>query len=273
VTRIVKRRTVIYACLIAGALAIGVAVAAAKTTITMSGSTSVAPLARALATKYVGVTRHTVGFRIAEGQSDIGINDVAHGRVTIGDSSRDPLPSDPHGLVFTPVARDAVCVITHPSNSIAGLSQAQIQSIFSGQVRNWSDIPGAHVSGPIDLVTRSGASGTADAFQNIFLGPSLHPATSAQQKSSNGLVQNTVAHDKSAIGYVSLDFVNGVHPVAYKGVACSLRNAKSGTYGGTRNFYMVTRGAPAGPAKKFIKWVRSNAAARAIVSTHWVPLH
>jgi phosphate transport system substrate-binding protein len=269
----VKRRTAISACLIAGILAIGAAVALAKTTITMSGSTSVYPLAFKLASKYAGVSHHTVGFRIGQGQSDIGINDVAHGRVTIGNSSRDPLPSDPHGLTFTPVARDAVCVITSPSNAIGGLSQAQVQSIFSGQVRNWSDVPGSHVSGPIDLVTRTGASGTADAFQNIFLGPDLHPASSAAQKSSNGLVQNTVAHDPSAIGYVSLDFVAGVHPVAYKGVACTLRNAKSGTYGGTRNFYMVTRGAPTGAAKKFLKWVRSAAAARAIISTSWVPLH
>jgi phosphate transport system substrate-binding protein len=269
----VKRRTAISACLIAGILAVGAAVAIAKTTITMSGSTSVYPLAFKLATKYVSVTHHTVGFRISQGQSDIGINDVAHGRVTIGNSSRDPLPSDAHGLTFTPIARDAVCVITNPSNAISGLSQAQVQSIFSGQVRNWSDVPGSNVSGPIDLVTRTGASGTADAFQNIFLGPDLHPASSAAQKSSNGLVQNTVAHDKSAIGYVSLDFVSGVHPVPYKGVACTLRNAKSGTYGGTRNFYMVTRGAPSGAAKKFLKWVRSAPAAKSIISTSWVPLH
>ncbi len=48
--------------------------------------------------------------------------------------------------------------------------------------------------------------------------------------------------DKNAIGYVSLDFISGTNAVAYKGVACNLRNAKSGEYGGVRNFWMVTRG-------------------------------
>ncbi len=50
----------------------------------------------------------------------------------------------------------------------------------------------------------------------------------------------------NGIGYVSLFFTNGVHTIPYKGVACNLRNAKSGQYGGVRNFYMVTRGAPDG---------------------------
>ena len=55
-----------------------------------------------------------VGFRIFQGGSDIGINDVAHGRVTIGNASRDPEPGiDPHGLTFTKIARDGVCVITN----------------------------------------------------------------------------------------------------------------------------------------------------------------
>ena len=53
------------------------------------------------------------------------------------------------------------------------------------------------------------------------------------------------ATDPQAIGYVSLDFVNGLSANPYNGTACNLRNAKSGEYGGVRNFWMVTRGRPA----------------------------
>lgn len=167
--------------------------------------------------------------------------DVAKGRVTIGNASRDPQDSDPGGLIFDKIARDAVCLITLPSNPIANLSQDQVQAIFTGQVRSWEDVPGAKSTGAISLISRTAASGTGDAFRSIFLGPSRSVAASSSAKSSNGLVNQCGRSDRDAIGFVSLDFLAGVSAVGYKGVPCTLRNAKPGQYGGTRNFWMVTR--------------------------------
>lgn len=247
--------------------------AVAKETVTMSGSTSVAPLATALAKKYVKQFPGKLGFKILQGGSDIGIVDASKGRVSIGMVARDPLSgSDPKGMVFNKIARDGVCIVTNPGNPIASLSQKQIQAVFSGQVRNWKDIPGAKVSGAIDLVSRTAASGTADAFQNIFMGPDLRIASSAATKTSNGLVQQSVSSNKNAIGFVSFDFIGGLNAAAYNGVACTLRNAKSGQYAGVRNFWMVTRGKAAGGAAKFIKWIQNDKAARKIVSTNWIAL-
>ncbi len=246
--------------------------AMAKDTITMSGSTSVAPLASALAKGYLKDKGRKAAFRLLQGGSDVGIADVSKGRVTIGNSSRDPLPSDPGGLVFNRIARDGICVATNPKNPLSDLSQDAIQAIFSGQVRNWSDVPGAKVSGSINLITRTAASGTQDAFQNIFLGQSLKIAPSASTKSSNGLVQQTIKSDPNAIGYVDFSFTEGVATVPYKGVACDLRNAKSGQYEGVRNFWMVTRGAAKGGAKAWLSWIRSSGKAKAIISKNWVPL-
>ena len=247
------------------------AAAASKPTITASGSTSVAPLAFQLARGYLRQHPGRVKFRIAQGGSDVGVADVGAGRVSIGMSSRDPKPSDPTGLVFNKIARDAVCVITNSANPIANLSTAQIQAIFSGTVRDWSQVPGAGLTGTIDIVTRTPASGTQDAFQKIFLGSKTVSST-ASAKASNGLVQQAVKSDRNAVGYVSLDFVRDVHAAAYNGVACDLRNAKSGAYGGVRNFWMVTRGPATGPVRTFINWVQNSSRAQAIVGTHWVPL-
>lgn len=259
------------------ALALGLlavpAAQAKKTTITMSGSTSVYPLVQALATKYVQLNPGKVTFKLQQGGSDIGINDVAHGRVTIGNASRKPQPSDPGGLVFNRIAYDAVCLITNSGNPLSSLSQAQVQSIFTGRTRSWSQVPGAKAHGAIDIFTRTATSGTADAFREIFLGNTLNVAASAPAKSSNGLVNQAVRTDRNAIGFVSLDFLNGVTAVPYQGVACTLRNAKSGQYQGVRPFSLVTRGAATGAAKAFIKWAQGSAAARKIVNTHWIPLH
>lgn len=241
-------------------------------TITMSGSTSVAPLATKIAKAFLKTPKGKGNkVVILQGGSDIGITDVSRGRVTLGMSSRDPKPADPGGIVFNKVARDAVCVVTNSSNRLPTLSQTQIQDIFSGRIRSWSQVPGASASGPIDLVVRTAASGTQDAFQNIFMGQTLRVAASATTKSSNGLQAQTIKSDPSAIGYASFAFVGGLHTVPYQGVPCTLRNAKSGQYAGSRNFFFVSRGAAKGLAKDFISFARSRKG-QAIVGSEWVPL-
>lgn len=248
------------------------ATAAAKPTITLSGSTTVAPLAALLIKKYLNVCHHCAKFKLLQGGSNIGISDVAHGRVSIGDSSRDPQKGDPGGLVFNPIARDAICIISNRANTIGNISGATVKTIFSGGVRDWSQVSGATVSGTIDLYTRNSASGTHDAFQKLIMG-STPVASFASQFSSNGLVEQAVQRDPRGIGYVSLHFGGGVHPVSFEGVACNLRNAKSGQYPAVRNLYMVTRGNPSGAVGRFIGWVRRSGGANKVISTGWVPLH
>jgi phosphate transport system substrate-binding protein len=260
------------AAIAAGALATVPASAGARSTISMSGSTSVAPLAAKLARGFLGAFPGAASFRLAQGGSDIGVADVARGRVTIGNSSRDPKPTDPGGIVFNKIARDAICVATNKQNRVSNLSQEQIQAIFSGQIRDWSQVPGATVSGPINVVVRTAASGTQDAFQKIFMG-SAKVTGSAAQKASNGLVAQAIKSDPpTSIGYVSLAFTAGLNDARYKGVGCNLRNAKSGQYEGTRNFWMVTRGNPEGVAAKFIRWIQSSPKASRIIAKGWVPL-
>ena len=249
------------------------ATASAAPVVTMSGSTSVAPLATLLAKAYIKKYPGRVKFKLAQGGSDVGVADVAAGRVSIGNASRDPKPSDPGGLFFNKIAKDAICIITNPANPIANLSQDQIQAIFSGKVRDWSDVPGSNISGTIDVTVRTPASGTQDAFQKIFLGSSSVTGA-ASAKASNGLIQQAVQSDKNAVGYVSLDFVTGTNAAAYNGVACNLRNAKSGEYGGVRNFWMVTRGRPVlgNPIQKFISWIQHSKDAQAIITAIAIPL-
>jgi phosphate transport system substrate-binding protein len=257
----------------AAVLGAGVPAAAqAVPVITMSGSTSVAPLASLLAKKYISEKKlkGKLKFKLAQGGSDVGVSDVAAGRVSIGNSSRDIKDSD-KGVVFNKIAKDAICMITNPANKVPNLTKAQIVSIFTGKVRNWEDVSGATTTGPINLITRTAASGTQDAFAKIFLGTATI-SSNVSAKASNGLVQSTVQNDKAAIGFVSADFTKGVNATAYEGVACTVPNAKSGQYGGVRSFYMVTRGAPRGSTAKFISWVQNAPSAQKIIGTHWVPL-
>ena len=239
--------------------------------ITISGSTSVAPLANKLAKRYLKQYPRRVKFKLAQGGSDVGVADVAKGRVSIGMSSRDAKDSDPGGIVFNKVARDAICVATNPQNKLANVSQATVQDVFSGKVRDWGQVPGASITGPIDIVVRTPASGTQDAFQKLFMGSRVI-ADSAAQKGSNGLVQQAIKDNKQAIGYVSLPFAVGLNSSTYKGTPCTLQDAKSGAYQGTRNFWMVTRGPASGAVKTWIAWIQSSKNASKVISTEWVPI-
>jgi phosphate transport system substrate-binding protein len=248
------------------------AAAQAKKIITISGSTSVYPMTVKLASKWIKTKQgKPFGFKILQGGSNVGVSDVSKGRVTIGESSRDPASSDPGGLVFTKVSRDALCIITNSANTLPNISKAQIQSIFLTGPGSWANIPGATVSGTISAVGRAPTSGTHDAFRSLYL-DGTNQASYVAGRASNGLVQQSVKGDPQAIGYVSLAFTSGVHPVQYNGVDCTLRNAISGAYGGVRNFWYVTRGRPTGGAKKFISWVTKSRQARNVISTEWVPL-
>ncbi len=267
-------RTLILCLIVTLGLAIPAAAMAKQ--LIVGGSTSVLPLAQKLASAYHKAYPKIPTPKVGGGQSDIGITNAASGRFDIGDSSRNPIPGvDPKGLVFTKIAQDGICVITSPQNPIANLSQQTVTSIFTGAIRDWSQIPGAHVSGPIDLFDRDGASGTQDAFQHIFLGETLKVSPSATEETSNGLEQNAVHTDPQGIGFVSFAYTAGVTAVGYQGVACNLRNAKSGQYGGVRNFWMVTKGAPKGEAAKFLGWVTKagNKTARSIINSSWIAIH
>jgi phosphate transport system substrate-binding protein len=268
----VHRTLIVFAAL---ALLLAAPAGAAAKRLIIGGSTSVLPLAQKLATAYHKSNPKSPAPEVLGGESDIGIAGAASGRFDIGDSSRDPIIGvDPSGLVFTKIARDGVCIITNDQNPLSNVSQQEVEGIFTGKIRDWSEVVGSKITGPIDLFDRDGASGTQDAFQHIFLGEYLKISPSATAEASNGLEQTSVEGDKQAIGFVSFAYTGGVNAIGYQGIACNLRNARSGQYGGVRNFWMVTKGAPKGEAAKFIGWVTSgNKTTKAIINSSWIAVH
>jgi phosphate transport system substrate-binding protein len=266
-------RTLIVSIVLA--LAVALPASAMAKRLIIGGSTSVLPLAQKLASAYHQAFPRIPAPKVGGGQSDVGISGVASGQFDIGDSSRDPIKGvDPKGLQFNKIARDGVCVITNSANPISNFSAETVEGIFTGRIRDWSSVPGAKISGPIDLFDRDGASGTQDAFQHIFLGEALKISPSATAETANGLEQNAVSSDKQAVGFVSFAYTGGVNAVGYQGIPCTLRNAKSNQYGGVRNFWMVTRGVPKGEVRKFLQWVTSgNNVTKRIINSSWIAIY
>src|SRR5271155_2680591 len=268
-------RRLSVALAVAGVLGVAApaAASAATTTVTISGATASYPLVSLLAQKYVKLFPKKVKFKIAQGGAQIGINDVAAGRVTIADVSRDPLPSDPSGLVFYPIAKYGICVVTNKANTLTNLTAPQLTGIFTGKVRNWSQVPGATASGTIDLISRTSVAGVLTSFQTLLL-EGKKVSTLASELSSEGLLRQAVENDPNGIGFLSnyAASLGSVNSVSYNGVACNKTTVTSGQYAGIARFYEVTKGKATGAASAFIGWIESSAAARKIISSQWVPI-
>lgn len=251
------------------------AIALATSTLSISGATASFPLVSLLTQRYAKLNKK-VKFKLAQGGTQVGINEVAAGRVSIADVSRDPLPADPAGLVFYPIAKYYLCVVTNKSNALANLSQAQVESIFTGKVSEWSQVPGASVSGPIDIISRNSAAGTLSNFQTLLIGGkkvSGPKGAPVAEKPSEGLQRQAIEKDPNAIGFLSGYFAGqGVNDVGFGGVGCTLANATSGQYAGVARFYEVTKGKAKGAAAGFINWIDRSKAAKQIISSQWIPL-
>jgi phosphate transport system substrate-binding protein len=249
------------------------AIASATSVITISGATASYPLVQLLAHKYVKLLHNNVSFRISQGGAQIGVNDVAAGRVTIGDVSRDPESTDPPGLVFYPIAKYAICVVTNKSNPLSNLTEAQVQAIFTGKITEWGKVPGAGVAGPIDVISRTSTAGVLTNFKTLFLANKSVSKLAAEEP-SEGLLEQQVENTPDAIGFLSnyRADLGTVNPVGFNGVACNLANATSGQYTAVARFYEVTKGKATAAAAKFISWIDTSKAAKKIISSQWIPL-
>jgi phosphate transport system substrate-binding protein len=270
-------RRLSVAFMVAGVLGVAApAAASAISVVTISGATASYPLVSLLAQKYVKTHPNKIKFKITQGGTTVGINDVATGRDTLADVSRDPLPSDPSGLVFYPVAKYAICVITNKANTLSNLTTSQLESIFTGatpKFRSWSQVSGATASGTIDPISRTSVAGVLTSFQTLLL-EGKKVSSLASEEGSEGLMKQQVENDPNAIGFVSnyQAALGGVNVVSFNGVPCNLSTATSGQYAGIARFYEVTKGKASGAASAFIGWIEASPAARKIISSQWIPI-
>jgi phosphate transport system substrate-binding protein len=272
------RRTRRVAALLAATFTLSIAlpaIALATGALSIDGATASFPLVQLLVQRYEKLNKK-VKIKLTQGGTQVGINDVAAGRVSVADVSRDPLPSDPSGLVFYPIAKYYLCVVTNSANKLPNLTQAQAESIFTGKTTDWSKVPGAGASGPIDIISRNASAGTLSNFQTLLIGGkkvSGPKGAAVAEKPSEGLQRQAIEKDPNAIGFLSGFFAaQGVNAVGYNGVGCTLANATSGQYAGVARFYEVTKGKAKGAASAFIGWIEASKTAKSIISTQWISL-
>jgi phosphate transport system substrate-binding protein len=266
-------RRLSVALTVAGVVGVAAPAAASATSlVTISGATSSYPLVALLAAKYVRLHPHKVRFKITQGGTTVGLNNVKSGSDTIADVAQEPNSADA-GLDFYPIAKYAICVVTNKTNALGNLTQKQVASIFTGKTKNWSEVPGASASGPIQVITRTAVAGVLTSFKSLLLeGKSV--VSSATEEATEGLMRQQVESTPASIGFLSNYQADkgGVNPVQYNGIACNKTTAASGQYAGVAVFFEVTKGPATGGAAAFISWVDHSGAAKKIIASQWVPI-
>jgi phosphate transport system substrate-binding protein len=239
--------------------------------VTLAGAPALQPLLADLIWFYRQEARRPPGFVLRGGGTTDGLREVRRGLVRIGLADRLPGADDPAGLQATRIASGAACLVTNPANPVPGVSRAQVLSLLDEQVPLWSALPGAVAPGAPEFATESARGFAAfAAVRTALAGPPDPSRQVARSFSSPTLLRQWIAAAPPRYGFVGTRFTSGLHVVAVDGVTCSRATVANGSYPLTRPLALVTRGAPRGEAARFVRWVRTSARARAVISRLYV---
>jgi phosphate transport system substrate-binding protein len=152
--------------------------------------------------------------------SGTAFDSLAKSACDIGMSSRKIKPAEQAALVnlgdmTSPacehvLALDGIAILVHKGNLVPSLSRKQLQAIFSGRTRDWSQVGGQ--PGRIDVLARDDRSGTYDTFKSLVL-DSAPLSTDAKRFENSATLSDAVAADPAGIGFVGLAFVRSARAV------------------------------------------------------------
>ncbi|MEH6944326.1 phosphate ABC transporter substrate-binding protein [Bacillus sp. JJ722] len=240
-----------------------------NSTISISGSTSVGPLAEKLAVKYK--EKDNANIEINQIGSSAGISNAINGVSEIGMSSRD-LKEEEKALNEVVIAYDGIVVVTHPSNKVKNLTMEQVKQIFTGEVTNWSELGGDDME--IVVVSREDGSGSRDAFQEIVGYSSGELVRSAIIASGNGNIKTTVANNKHAVGFISFEYVDdSISTIDIDGVEATAENVLQQKYKLSRPFLFVYKdGNLTKAGQQFIDFILSEDGQRIAAEAGAIPV-
>jgi len=223
----------------------------------VAGSSAVLPFAAEAANAFMR-SHPGAAITVEAGGSRQGLAKVAAGSIAIGTSdvfaTGELLPViEDHKIG---VVAFAAMANRGPFNaSIASLTLAQLGGIFSGTIRDWSEVGGG--AQPITIVNRARNSGTRGAFGSIVLGGDKFAPGSEEQESS-ALVQTMLLEKVGAISYLALSYRHAdLKMFAVDGVEPTPENIERGAYPIWSYEHMYTRGPASGEAQSFIEFVLS----------------
>jgi phosphate transport system substrate-binding protein len=252
------------------------------------GSDTIVNLALAWAERYQS-EHPQVRISVTGGGSGTGIAALINGTVDIANASRrikDEEIQEARSKGVEPVehiiARDAIAVIVHPDNPVTRLTLQQISDLYSGRIRNWSEVGGE--DRPVVRLSRETNSGTHVYFLETVLrlgdseNPTLFSMDTLLLPSSEGIIAE-VRQNPNAIGYDGLGYVpDDLKMIAIAAadggpyVLPGIESVNDKSYPIARDLYMYTNGQPTGAAREYLDWIFSDEAQAIVAELGFVPI-
>lgn len=161
-----------------------------------------------------------------------GLDAVEHGLADIAGSARSSYGDAEGTLLFTPVAFDALVMITHPSNSLPNLTVKQLHDIYLGKITNWKDVGGKDA--PIDLyAVASPGDGVEYSLRRLLFGRGNQPVAAPRLYVNTAKLEEAVTLDPNALGVTTLSGVASntkVRMISVDGVSPSVATVSDGSY-------------------------------------------
>lgn len=198
-----------------------------------------------------------------------GIDAVSSGTADLAGSARasDGSPENAR-LTFTPVAWDAVVIITQASNPIRSLSLKQVHDIYYGRIHNWSEVGGRNA--PIDVyAVASPGDGVEYSLRSLLFGRGNQPVAAPRLYVNTRKLEEGVALNPNGLGAATLAGISGnpkVKAIPINGISATPAHIANGSYPLFIPLYLVTNpnSPKAAQAQAFVNFMQTAPAAAAL---------
>ncbi len=246
-------------------------------TLSIKGSDTLgAKLVPQLSEGFKAAGNKSVKFEIAAEGSTTAFPALANGTAQLGMSSR-KVKDDERTFCRTKgvyikehqICFDMLTVIVNKNSPLTKLTKAQVAKIFTGQVKDWSEVGGA--PGPVSIYTRNTSSGTYKDWQKLAMGGRDYPSSSLKMAGNEQIAQE-VAKNKNGIGYVGLAYSKtaGTKTIVIDGVEPVAANAKKYAY--SRPCFIYAPDKPSAEAGAFLTYIESPAGQDIVRKVGFIPV-
>ena len=182
-------------------------------------------------------------------------------------------PGDPAGLVFTPIARDGICLVTNAATrsrirpgADPGARRRPHHELVAG-----AGLPAAPIRSPPVAHERAAAARARRSRRDV-VDPATPLELPARTFASALQVRDYLKVTPNAWGYVDLAFAGDLHVVPFDGSPCTRATVASERIPGPHSSGSSRAARPKGRVARFMRWSRSSRKARRVIATRYVPV-
>jgi phosphate transport system substrate-binding protein len=246
--------------------------------VTVSGSSTVMPLAEVAAEEF-NVQQKDYVVTVSAGGTGAGILGIAERKIDIAMASREVTEDERQrfGDSFEEflVGLDGISLAVSDEVYLAGvkgLNRQQVRDIYSGNITNWKELGGPDAD--IYVISREEGSGTRDNFNEVVLGSRDAETPGVDTVAMGGAeVKTAISGSDKAIGYLGFNYLgSGVAGIAFNGVMPNYDNIKLDLYELHRHLYFYTFGKPSAGAQAFIDFVRGPQGQKIATEEGFIPI-